>query len=169
MPMGPRFAALAMGAFGLCGCLIEPPSSGDDTYYPGSGGGEGWGSGWGGGGGPTGFGCHADSECGSLVCARNGECMAARDVHVIHVNWTVGEEPASDTSCTAAPKLSITFSSGVGDEFGFAPVPCNAGRYTIDKMPTRINNVQLARQYEYGGGAYGSFDATGNVLLDLPY
>lgn len=166
--MGPRFAALAIGALGLTGCLIEPPSSGDDTYYP-SGSDDGWGSGWGGGGGTTGFGCHDDSECGSDVCARNGECVATSSVHVVHVNWTVTEEPASDTSCATAPKLSITFSSTVGDEFGFAPVPCNAGRYTIDKMPMRINNVQLARQYEYGGGAYGSFDETGNVQLDLPY
>ena len=167
--MGPRFAALALGALGLWGCLIEPPSSGDDTYYPGGGTSDGWGSGWGGGGGTGGYGCHADADCGSQVCARNGECMAASAVHVVHVNWTVGDDAASDASCTSAPKLSITFSSNLGDEFGFAPVPCNAGRYTIDKMPMRINNVQLARQYEYGGGASGSFDEAGNVVLDLPY
>ena len=168
MPGSARLAAVVF-AISLGGCLIEPPSSGDDTYDPPPGGDGGWGSGWGGGGGTTGYGCHADSECGTQVCARNGDCMPASAVHVVHVNWTVGDEPASDASCASAPKLGITFSSGTGDEFGFAPVPCKAGRYTIDKMPTRINNVQLARQYEYGGGAYGSFDATGNVLLDLPY
>lgn len=167
MPALARFASVVF-AIALGGCLIEPPSSGDDSYYPPPDD-SGWGSGAGGGGGASGYGCHVDSDCGSQVCARNGDCMAASAVHVIHVNWTVGDEAASDTTCTTAPKLSITFSSTGGDEFGFAPVPCNAGRYTIDKMPIRITSVQLARQYEQSGGAHGSFDATGNVQLDLPY
>jgi hypothetical protein len=161
-----RFALLALC---LSACLIESPS-GDDGYYPPPSGGGGWGSGAGGGGGDGGYGCHKDTDCGgSLVCARNGVCTTAASVRIVHVNWTVNDQTASDTSCVRAPDLAITFSDSEGYEFGFAPVPCDAGRYTVDKMPLAYSRVQLSRVGEYSGGAAGQFDAMGNVTLDLPY
>jgi len=148
--------------------LIDPPSS-DGTYYPPPSD-SGWGSGYGGSGGDVGFGCHQDSDCGgTLVCARDGECLTADSVRFIHVNWTVKTEVASDTTCVSAPDLAITFSDPSGDLFGFAPVPCNAGRYTVDKLPTRFTRVELTRSGEYSGGASGTFDTTGTAVLDLPY
>jgi hypothetical protein len=162
-----RHALLALPL--LAGCLIEGPSTTDDTYYPPPDN-SGWGSGYGGGGGDTDYGCHQDSECGStLVCARDGECLAASSVRIIHVNWTVRGQTASETTCANGPQLSITFSDAIGDQFGFAPVPCKAGRYTIDKFPTRFDRVDLTRAGEYSGGANGRFNVNGDANLDLPY
>jgi hypothetical protein len=165
-----RHALVALPLLVAAGCLIESPNPGDDTYYPPPPDNTGWGSGSGGSGGDLGYGCHQDTDCYSgEVCARDGECLAPTAVRIIHVNWTVKDQPASDATCVHAPKLSITFGDSIGDAFGFAPVPCNAGRYTIDKLPTRFTKVELDRQYEYDGGASGTFDAMGNVSLDLPY
>jgi hypothetical protein len=154
-----------VGACVLGGCMMEDSSS-SGSY---GGGGGGWGSGWGGGGGTTGFGCQADSECGGLTCARTGECLAASEIRIVHTNWTLKGAAASDATCTKAPLLAITFTSPQGEMFGYAPVPCDAGKHTVDKLPIRFNEVQLARENDYSGGAYGTFDATGNATLDLPY
>jgi len=149
------------------GCIIEPP---DDDYPPPSDGG-GWGSGWGGGGGTSGYGCQSDAACGTgNVCARNGECTSATNVRIVHVLWTLKGQTATDTTCASAPKLAITFSTTIGsDMFGFSPVPCDAGKFTIDKLPTRYSEASLSRTSDSYGGDSGSFDAQGNVTLDLPY
>lgn len=162
-----RTALLACLAFGLVGCFAERDY--DDDHYWSGGSGSGWGSGWGGGGGTSGFGCSSDSECGGLTCTRTGECLAASQVRAVSTVWTVGDELASDTSCSAVPRLSITFSSGGGEQFGYTPVPCKAGKFTVDKFPTRFTTVQLAREGDYGGGAFGTFDSQGTAMLDLPY
>lgn len=150
------------------GCLIEPGGGGGGDPPPSD---SGWGSGWGGSGGTTGYGCRLDSECESTqVCARDGNCTAATGVRIVHVMWTLKGQPASDTSCRYAPKLSISFSdSNEGGMFGFAPVPCDAGKFTVDKMPYRYTTVHLARDGDYDGGARGTFDTSGNVTLDLNY
>jgi hypothetical protein len=162
-----RIALAALLLAGLGGCIIDPPDNGGD--YP-SGGGDGWGSGWGGSGGGGGYGCHSDDACGTgYVCARNGECASASAVRIVHTLWTVKDQLASDATCTAARSLDITFESQSGEMFGFAPVPCDAGKYTIDKMPMRFTRVTLARAGDYNGGDTGTFDAEGNASLDLPY
>jgi hypothetical protein len=157
---------VALAALLLAGCIIEPPDSGGD--YPSGGG---WGSGVGGTGGTGGYGCHADSECGSgNVCARNGQCASASAVRIVHTTWTLKDQPASDTSCATAPKLDITFAVGDGlDMFGFSPVPCDAGKYTIDKLPLRYTTVTLSRANDDYGGATAVFDAQGNATINLPY
>ena len=160
---------IAVAAVLLTGCIIEPPDSGND--YPPPGGGGGWGSGWGGGGGSTDYRCHADADCGgSYACARNGECLTASAVRTVRTTWTLKDAPASDTSCASAPKLAITFTtSGTGSMFGFSPVPCDAGKFTVDKLPTAYTSVALARTGDDYGGASASFDIEGNALVDLPY
>lgn len=157
-------AALCLAA----GCVIQP-NTGDDTYYPPPDNG-GWGSGYGGGGGASGYGCHADSECPTgFICARNGECLGPSSVRIIHVNWTVNARAASDATCAATPNLDLTFRDANSDLFGFSPVPCKAGRFTIDKMPFRFTSVTLARAGDLSGGATGSFNTSGDANLDLPY
>ena len=96
-------------------------------------------------------------------------CTTSTTVRVVHVNWTVNDATATVASCTHAPDLAITFADAQGYQFGFAPVPCKAGRYTIDKMPSHYTRVTLSRSGDYNGGANGQFDTTGNVSLDLPY
>jgi hypothetical protein len=162
-----RIAVAAVLAISLGGCIIEPPDGNDP---PPGGGGGGWGSGWGGGGGSSGYGCRADSECGgSYVCARTGECLPESAVRIVRTTWTLEGQPASDATCTSAPKLSITFLTGPGDVFGFAPVPCDAGKFTVDKLPTRFSSVALARLGDDHGGGTAAFDVEGNALIDLPY
>lgn len=158
----------ALAALLLTGCIIEPPDGGGDYPPPGSG--DGWGSGWGGSGGTGGYGCQSDAACGTgNVCARNGECTTASNVRIVHAEWTLRDQVASDTSCTGARSLEITFSTSGGEMFGFAPVPCNAGKFTVDKLPTRYTMVTLSRAGDYYGGATAAFDADGNAALDLPY
>jgi hypothetical protein len=165
-----RVALLAftsLASLGLAGCFIDSSSGDDGYYYDDSD--SGWGSGWGGEGGTTSFGCETDAECPGQVCARTRECLPTSQVRAVHTLWTLDDAAASTTSCSTAPKLAITFSSSAGEQWGYAPVPCDAGKFTIDKFPTRFGNVQLARESDYSGGAYGTFDASGNASLDLPY
>jgi hypothetical protein len=160
-----RLALLALSALGLAGCL-DTSSSDDGYYYDDSG----WGSGWGGSDGTTTtYGCQSDADCPGMVCARTRECLPASAVRIVHTIWTIDDAAASTTSCASVPKLAITFSSSSGEQWGYAPVPCNGGKFTIDKFPTRFGNVQLSEESDYSGGAYGTFDATGNAMLDLPY
>jgi len=151
----------------LTGCLIRP-DTGDDYPPPDN---TGWGSGSGGSGGNSSYGCQADTECGTGgVCARDGTCTTSTSVRIVHVMWTLKGQPASTTTCRYAPDLAITFLDEPSDTmFGFAPVPCSAGKFTVDKLPTHYGAVDLTRAGEYSGGAHGTFDANGNVTLDLPY
>lgn len=131
----------------------------------------GWGTGPGGTGGNAGFGCHQDSDCGTTaVCARDGECLSPSDVRTIHVTWTLSTQPASTATCSASPHLDLTFLDSAQDQFGFSPVPCVEGKFTIDKLPTWYSTVELSRTGDYGnGGATASFDASGTAALDLGY
>jgi hypothetical protein len=152
-PLWPLVLAL------LGGCFTQPAQ--DPGYTPG------WGSGIGGGDGPGGFGCHTDSDCGSQVCARDGECLLASEVHIIHVTWTVNGAAASPATCAQSPDLELTFEADYSQSFGFAPVPCMAGKFTVDKMPTSYTTVMLGPEASLGDGPSTAFDAQGNATLDL--
>lgn len=159
---------VALAALLLAGCIIEPPDSGNDYPPPGGGG---WGSGWGGGGGSNDYRCHADSECaGGLVCARDGECMAASSLRIVRTTWTLKGQAASDASCDKAPKLDISFTtSATGEMFGFSPVPCDAGKFTVDKLPSRYAIVSMSRAGDETAGESAWFDIDGNATINLPY
>jgi hypothetical protein len=161
---------LALLAVCLLGCIPPDHDDHSDDYW--SGGDSGWGSGWGGDDGlPPTLGCTSDAACGSgLTCTRTGECLASSMVRAVYTLWTVDGMTASDATCSAAPKLAITFSSNTsGEQWGYTPVPCNAGKFTVDKFPMRFTSVQLAREGDYTGGVYRMFDAQGTASLDLPY
>jgi hypothetical protein len=117
--------------------------------------------------GPTGPGCQADADCGTnAVCARDGECVAPSDVRVAHISWTVNGVAADATSCTTTPDLELDFFSGE-QAYGYEPVPCKEGKFSIDKLPIWYTSVQLTSQ-ETGATASGTIDAaTGDVSLDL--
>lgn len=160
----PMRIALALMLFAGC---IQPaqPDPG-----PGPGPDPGWGTGPGGTGGQTGSWCHADTDCGGgYVCARDGECLTSSQVRVIHVTWTLQSAAADSMTCGASPNLDITFFDTSGSQFGFSPVPCVEGKFTIDKLPTWYTTVQLARTGDYNGGASGTFASDGTVALDLSY
>jgi hypothetical protein len=140
-----------------------------DTYPPSGGGG--WGSGYGGGGGPQGFGCEQDSDCGGAgsVCARDGECVSPSQLTTIHITWTVQGAAASASTCASVPDLDLTFFDSGQAEFGFSPVPCAEGKFTIDKLPSWFTAAELDRAGNDQGGPSGSFDSSGDLALDLPW
>lgn len=164
-----RLWPVVLGLVGGCFTQTGGPQTYDPPYYPPPSDGGG-----GGGGGGTPYGCQSDAECGTgNVCARTFECMPASAVRVIHVNWTLLGQPASVATCANSQKLQIGFySTSAGTdypEWGYAPVPCVQGKFTIDKFPTSFTRASLAPQNSYETPITGTFDATGNASIDLPY
>lgn len=158
---------LALALLLVGGCMRTYSDPPPDPGYPGGGG---WGSGYGGSGGTSGYGCHADTDCNGEVCARDGQCLPAAEVKIVHVNWTLLGQPAGTDTCATSPHLELTFmDSSNGSQFGFAPLPCVEGKFTVDKLPTWYTSVELSKEGDYSGGVRGEFDATGNATLDLPY
>jgi hypothetical protein len=91
----------------------------------------------------TGDSCTQDSQCGKDVCANDQTCEPTTDVEVVHVTWTVSGQPASATTCASLPSLFLQFSDGVGDAFGFVPVPCAEGEFTATKLPLMYDQVEM--------------------------
>lgn len=88
--------------------------------------------------------CTKDSQCGGDVCARDGECIPAADLRMAKLSWTIQGMPASAQTCASSPDFSIYFdSSTTGESFGFDPVPCQEGQFTIDKLPDRFDLVEI--------------------------
>lgn len=113
-------AILAAAAAAACG-----NSSGDDDGYNGH---------------PA---CGSDADCGSGdLCARDETCWDADDVEAVKITWTFDGSAASDATCTSFPYLYVEFIS-YSYSFEFSPVPCNAGEFPIDKLPTIYTEVQI--------------------------
>jgi hypothetical protein len=111
--------------------------------------------------------CEFDSECfPEEVCARNDECMPPDRVRVARVTWTVAGAAASDTTCATIPDLLLWFRNpSSADKFGFEPVPCHAGLFTVDKAPLYYDRVSLGVRDRYD--MIGYLDAEGQVTFDL--
>lgn len=146
-------AVLLLGSMGW-GCMdSQPPDQGGWTLPPDPG--------------PTGEYCETDSQCGTQVCARDGSCQDPSNLYTVHVTWTISGQPASATSCTNAGDLQIEFDGY--ETFGFAPVPCAEGKFSVDKLPLQYTRVDLSRENGNDAGASGDIPMTGTVALDLPY
>lgn len=117
--------------------------------------------------GGSGGDCMVDSDCGgNAVCARTGECLAASEVWPVRVTWTIRGAPASDAACAPTPSFYVQFAgTGLNDTFGYAPVPCKAGLFTVDKLPRRFVSVEIG--VENGASDAQAFDANGNASFDL--
>lgn len=155
--LSPRYALVVLLA---AGCIQDPTSDPTWTDPPPSGQP---------GPGPIESGCQQDSDCGTnAVCARDGECLAPSDVRAAHITWTVNGAAASASSCTSTPDLELDFFSSQGS-YGYAPVPCMEGKFSIDKLPVWFTSVSLQSQSS-GASASGTIDAaTGDVTLDLTF
>ena len=155
--------ALAL-AFVLVGCAQQdnyppdypPQQSGPSPVYP-----------------PTTYGCTSDSQCGTgQVCARTFECLGTAYVHSIHITWTIQTMAATQTACSTASAndLEIDFSGNGEDPWGYAPVPCMEGKFSIDKMPIAYSYVNLGRDGDVSSGGGAKIDVTtGDAAIDLPY
>jgi hypothetical protein len=122
------------------------------------------------------WGCGAGDECratgdgndcpGDQVCARSSECLPPEQIRSVHVNWTVRGQAASATTCAPAMSLYLLFfSSDPNDTFGYEPVPCVAGLFTIDKLPIRFTNVEIGK--DGGFNTSKPISAAGLVTFDL--
>jgi hypothetical protein len=118
-----------------------------------------------------GNGCRSDSSCGGGdVCARNGECMPASKVRSVHVTWTLSGKPADEASCSAQPELQIKIlATNNGDRVDYSPVPCVAGKFSVDVLPTSFDRAELGPERGRDGWRSGMLDAEGNATLDLPF
>ena len=134
-----RFAALALAAC-LGGCSLTAGSGSE---------------------------CHSDSQCGDDVCARSGECLARNSIREVLVKWTIDSAAADAVSCAEHPNLYIQFEgTDYGDTLRFAPVPCRAGQFKVDRLPKRYVQVELG--FEGSTGDVSSIDAsTTQVQFDL--
>jgi hypothetical protein len=97
--------------------------------------------------------CTTDRDCGGAVCARDGSCLAESQVRMLVVKWTINGAQASQTTCARAPSFELVFSSD-SSFFGYAPVPCMQGQFTIDKLPRYYTTVEL--DIDGGGGPLGA-------------
>lgn len=104
-----------------------------------------------------------------MVCTRDGLCLPPDQVRAVHVTWTVSGAPASPTSCAAAPDLLINLTSRGGFHLTFEPVPCAAGKFSVDRLPTEYDEVMLGRPSSHAPLERASIDAAGNAMLNLPY
>ncbi len=113
--------------------------------------------------------CDEDVECDDgFVCSRGDHlCVAPSEVRNVRTEWTINGQPASIAGCSGFT-LYIQFQSSLlDDNFGFSPVTCETGVFSVDKLPVRYRSVELG--VEGGGGSDGTtFDAEGNAFLDLP-
>lgn len=115
----------------------------------------------------TGSDCQVDDDCGgNNVCARNGECIAPSDVRAVRVTWTIRGMPANSATCAATPNFYVMFSSPArSDTYGYEPVPCPVGLFTVDKLPDRFNAVEIGVENGYREAT--TFDSQGNASFDL--
>jgi hypothetical protein len=111
--------------------------------------------------------CAQDSDCsGGEVCARAGSCFPTDQIRQIAVVWTVDGQPASEAACGDHQNFTLQFDSNVGYSYGYEPVPCRAGKFSVDKMPTVIDFVEMFDDSQ--AGADGSIDeSTAQATLDL--
>jgi hypothetical protein len=168
-----RVLPLVLGLLGACATQDNGPGYG----YGGDDGGGG------GGGGYDGYGCGSDADCNysggsDYVCARDETCQLQTNVRVVRVTWTIEGSGAGSASCASSPDLELLFNQTeqVSDEnyqFGFAPVPCVEGEFSIDKMPDYYEYVGMFDSATFGGGGddgvTGMFDGSGNCTLDLSF
>jgi len=114
--------------------------------------------------------CKTDGDCvGGDVCARDGDCLAPDEVVSARVTWTLDGQPPTAATCPHDLRIGFIIGSGrYESEFGFAPVPCPEGVFSVDKLPS-------FRQVELGFDVAGDFsraefaDANGGntVAFDL--
>jgi hypothetical protein len=111
--------------------------------------------------------CTKDSSCGGgEVCARNGECLSSSQVRSIRVMWTIKGQPAGAASCALTPNFYILFASpDPNDLYGYEPVPCAAGVFSIDKLPSRYVSVEMG--VDGGFSQDAQINAQGQATFDL--
>ena len=63
-------------------------------------------------------------------------------------------------------ELFIEFRASRDDRFGFQPVPCATGQFTVDKLPSRYTSVELGA-IDRPVARTADLDDAGQAALDL--
>lgn len=114
--------------------------------------------------------CQFDTDCGGdKVCGRDSQCHLSSEVRAVRAVWTLSGQKADATTCAATPDLYIQFQSAQdGDTLGYAPVPCYAGQFSMDKLPNRFTRVELG--IDNGDGRqFADIDSDGIAAFDLVF
>lgn len=93
--------------------------------------------------------CVRDADCDG-ECTRTNECVEAGTSIRVEVAWTIAGAPASDDSCAPFAELEILFYQDEVEVTNYVPIPCRIGRSTYDKMPPRLDRVELVAYDESG-------------------
>lgn len=117
---------------------------------------------------PAGAPCEVDADCGDgLACARNGECAAG--LRSVYIGWTVAGQPAGEAACADIASLAVTFADaeaeagGLAAEIVYQPVPCALGQIRFDRMPDRLDRVDIDTR-----GSDGRTSQVASVPLQQP-
>jgi hypothetical protein len=106
--------------------------------------------------------CQTDHDCNGLTCTRDGECLPAAQIRQVKVTWTIGGAAASATTCAPEPSFTLRFTDSITNTtFGYEPVPCMEGQFTIDKIPTEYDYVEI-------DATLVMIDANNTAALALP-
>ncbi len=148
-----------LGVLILVGACQDPGSDSypPTTYDPGTS-------------NPNNGGCQQDSDCGNNgdICARDFSCVSPSQVYTAHVSWTIGGMPATAAACASLPDLDLQFTTTDDYWFGFSPVACDQGKFTIDKLPTWYVEASLGPEGD--GATSARIDpTTGIAMIDLPF
>jgi len=113
--------------------------------------------------------CEVDSECRSgYVCARDGACVPPSEVRPVKVTWTIRGMAANPALCAPAADFYILFAATrENDTYGYEPVPCESGVFSVDKLPRRYISVELGKDGVFREAR--AFDSQGNAAFDLVF
>jgi hypothetical protein len=119
--------------------------------------------------------CVADADCDGEVCARDGVCLDADEVHRVQIRWTVRGLAPDAASCAGIAELGLQLDDSAGGPgHQYAQVPCPLGLFTLDKIGRRYDGVTLTGldaggSRVVGGTAAITDDAEGNgaAMIDL--
>ena len=82
--------------------------------------------------------------------------------------WTVDGAPANGSDCAPFSSLLLDFIDPLAeDDFGYEPVACDEGKFSVDKMPMRFVEATLGETDSNTPGDTESIDGSGNVSFDL--
>ena len=115
--------------------------------------------------------CETDADCDG-ECARTNECVEAGTTIRVELAWTIAGEPAVDETCAPIAELEVLFHDGGGEQepTSYSPIPCRLGRSTYDKMPPRLDRIELIA-YDQGGGILdsgsGPLEPTGTTTVSF--
>lgn len=115
--------------------------------------------------------CNHGPVCSSdQVCLRgSGGCAPPDQAYTVHLRWTIGGQPATSVTCAPAPDLLVEFSAGDAPGFGFAPVPCKAGLFTLDHVSRTIDKVSLGPAHMPTTQSAMLDPITGEATIDLSF